>query len=122
VTPPLPVPRSQTTMPRQPGDEPDGEKTGPVRSPLVTWPRSERVGAGQGGSSQRCEEEMRNTGPCTRNLFLAGAPSTLSGPLCEEDIPQTRTCAADLFLLGAAATQADRPVTAKGRCRKLISA
>jgi integrase len=43
---------------------------------------------------------MRNTGPCTRNLFLAGAPSTLSGPLCEEDIPQTRTCTADLFLLG----------------------
>jgi hypothetical protein len=44
------------------------------------------------------------------------------GPLCEEDIPQTRTCTVDLFLLGAAATQADRPVTAKGRCTMLILA
>ena len=48
---------------------------------------------------------MRNTSPGTRNLFLAGAPSTLSGPLREEDIPQTRTCTADRFVLGEAATQ-----------------
>jgi hypothetical protein len=63
-------------------------------------------------TNQRCEEEMRNTSPCTRNLFLASlslGPATLCGRCArargEEDIPQTRTCTVDLFLLGAAAAR-----------------
>ena len=78
----------------------------------MTWPREragrQGLGALQGGcpgrwTQQRCEEEMRNTSPCTRILFLAGDQYAGMGPLCKEDIPQTRTCTADLFLLDEAA-------------------
>jgi hypothetical protein len=31
-------------MPRRPGDQPDGEKAGPLRSPLTAWPRERAVG------------------------------------------------------------------------------